>query len=142
MSGFGSVAQFLARLILGIIFIAHGWQKLVTQGMDATKVAFGPAGMDVPYPDLAAYYATWVELVGGILLILGLLLPIVTTLLIADMIGAIVFVHWDAGFWNADGGYEWPLALIAGLLAVGFTSAGRAAADSYIMRRRRRTDVV
>ena len=47
MSGFGSVAQFLARLILGIIFIAHGWQKLVTQGMDATKAAFGPAGMDL-----------------------------------------------------------------------------------------------
>ncbi|MEO9326465.1 DoxX family protein [Gordonia aurantiaca] len=141
MSGIGSLAQFLARLILGIIFIAHGWQKLVTNGMDATKAAFGPEGMDVPYPDLAAYYATWVELVGGIMLILGLLLPIVATLLIADMIGAIVFVHADAGFWNTDGGYEWPLALIAGLLAVGYISNGRAAADSYLVRRRRR-DVV
>ena len=136
-----SLGLFAARVILGIIFIAHGWQKLVTQGMDATKAAFGPAGMDIPYPELAAYYATWVELIGGILLILGLLLPIVATLLIADMIGAIVFVHWDAGFWNMDGGYEWPLALIAGLLAVGYTSAGRMGADSYIMRRRRR-DVV
>lgn len=138
-----SVAQFLARLILGIIFIAHGWQKLHTQGMDQTKAAFGPGGMDIPFHEFAAYYATWVELIGGVLLILGLLLPIVATLLIIDMIGAIIYAHWDAGFWNTDGGWEWPLALIAGLLAVGFTTAGRVAADSYIMRgRRRRTEVV
>ena len=32
MAGFSSVPQFLARLILGIIFIAHGWQKLHTNG--------------------------------------------------------------------------------------------------------------
>ncbi|MAU83378.1 MULTISPECIES: DoxX family protein [Gordonia] len=140
MFGIRSGTFFLARLILGYIFIMHGWQKLHTNGIDATERAFDSMG--IPAPNLAAQYATWVEFVGGILLILGLFLPIVAILLIADMIGAIAYAHWDAGFWAADGGYELPLALIGGLLAVGFAQAGSAAADHYVFRRRRRGAVV
>ncbi|MXP23691.1 DoxX family membrane protein [Gordonia sp. HNM0687] len=135
MFGIRSVTFFLARLILGIIFIMHGWQKLHTNGIGATERGFDAMG--IPWPNLAAQYATWVEFIGGILLILGLFLPIVAILLIADMIGAIYYAHWDAGFWNSDGGYEFNLALIAGLLAVGFAQAGSAAADHYVFRRRR-----
>lgn len=40
MFGIRSVTFFLARLILGYIFIMHGWQKLHTNGIDATKRAF------------------------------------------------------------------------------------------------------
>jgi putative oxidoreductase len=140
MFGVRSVTFFLARLILGYIFIMHGWQKLHTNGISNVEKGFDAMG--IPAPDLAAQYATWVEFIGGILLILGLLLPIVSILLIADMIGAIAYAHWDAGFWNSDGGYELPLALIAGLLAVGFAQAGNAAADHYVFRRRRRGAVV
>ena len=137
MAGFSSVPQFLARLILGIIFIAHGWQKLHTNGMDSTKAFF--KGLDVPFPEFSAYAVTWLELVGGILLIIGLLLPLVSVLLIIDMIGAIYYVHWDNGFWAGGDkvGWEWPLALIAGLLAVGF-SGGLGAADTHLWARRRR----
>ncbi|GAA1482601.1 DoxX family protein [Gordonia sinesedis] len=136
MFGIRSLALFAARVILGIIFIAHGWQKLNQMGIDQVQTYFKSQG--VPAPEIAAYYATWVEFVGGILLILGLLLPLVSVLLIIDMIGAIIYVHADAGFWNTDKGYEWPLALIAGLLAVGFAHAGAAAADHHLFRRRRR----
>lgn len=135
MFGIRSLALFAARVILGIIFIAHGWQKLNQQGIDQVQSYFD--GIGVPAPEVAAYYATWVEFVGGILLILGLLLPLVSTLLIIDMIGAIIYVHGENGFWNTDGGYEWSLALIAGLLAVGFAQAGAASADHYVFRRRR-----
>ncbi|GAC67567.1 DoxX family protein [Gordonia soli] len=140
MFGIRSVALFAARLILGIIFIAHGWQKLHTNGISNVEKGFDAMG--IPAPGLAAQYATWVEFIGGILLILGLLLPLVSLLLILDMIGAIIYAHWDAGFWNADGGYELPLALIAGLLAVGIAQAGGAAADHYVFRRRNRNAVV
>lgn len=140
MFGLRSVTFFLARLILGYIFIMHGWQKLHTNGIANVQKMFD--GMGVPAPDIAAQYATWVEFVGGILLILGLFLPLVSVLLIIDMLGAIIYAHWDHGFWSSDGGYELPLALIAGLLAVGFAVSGRAAADHYIFRRRRRGDVV
>ena len=137
MVGFSTVAQFLARLILGVIFIAHGWQKLHTNGIDATATFF--KSLDIPMPTTAAYVATWVELDGGIFLIIGLLLPLVAVLLILDMLGAIYYVHWDNGFWATNGGWEWPAALIAGLLAVGFAPSGRAAVDGLVMSRRRRS---
>lgn len=135
MNGLRGIALLAARVILGFIFIMHGWQKLHTNGIDATTAFF--KSVNVPWPEFSAYYAAWVELVGGILLILGLLLPLVSILLVIDMIGAIATVHWDHGFWSNDGGYEFPLALIAALLAVGFANAGHFAADSYVFRRRR-----
>ncbi|MFC8042641.1 DoxX family protein [Nocardia sp. NPDC057353] len=134
MYGTRDAAHFLARLILGFIFIMHGWQKLHTNGISNVEKGFDAMG--IPAPALAAQYATWVEFIGGILLILGLLLPLVSLLLILNMLGAIWYAHRDAGFWNADGGWELPLALIAGLLAVGLAESGRSAADHYIRRRR------
>ncbi|GAB89288.1 DoxX family protein [Gordonia rhizosphera] len=134
MFGLRNVSFLLARVILGFIFVMHGWQKLSTNGIGNTGKFFDSVG--IPLPDLAAQYATWVELIGGILLIVGLFLPIVSVLLILDMLGAIAYVHWDAGLWSGDGGYELPLALIAGLLAVGFAQAGSTAADHYLSRRR------
>ena len=135
MNGVRSIALLAARVILGIIFIAHGWQKLHTNGIAGTKAFF--ESVNVPAPGFSAYFATWVELIGGGLLILGLALPLVSILLVIDMIGAIVTVHWDNGFWSSDNGYEFPLALIAGLLAVGFANAGKLAIDSYVMPGRR-----
>ena len=138
MNGFRGIALLAARVILGCIFIAHGWQKLNTFHISGVKANFEEMG--VVAPGFSAYAVTWVEFVGGILLILGLLLPIVSVLLVIDMIGAIYYVHWDLGFWVADGkaGWEWPLALIAGLLAVGFANAGVFAADNYLVRGRGR----
>lgn len=135
MNGLRSIALLVARVLLGIIFIFHGWQKLHTNGIAGTKAFF--ESVNVPAPGFSAYFATWVELIGGIMLILGLALPIVAILLVIDMIGAIATVHWDLGFWNTDGGYEFPLALIAGLLAVGFANAGVFAVDNYLLRGRR-----
>lgn len=136
MFGIRSLALFVGRVILGIIFIVHGWQKLHTMGIDSTSAMFDKWG--VPAHEAAAYYATWVEFVGGILIILGLLLPLVSILLIVDMAGAIIYVHADHGFWVGDDGYEFPLALIAALIAVGFAQGGVASADHHVFRRRGR----
>lgn len=128
-------ASLVARVILGVIFIFHGWQKLHTNGIDATETFF--KSLDIPWPAAAAWYAALVEFGGGILLILGVLMPLVSLLLIADMIGAIFYVHIDNGIWSADNGYELPLALIAGLVAVGLAETGRTGADGYLTSRRR-----
>ncbi|PYE16845.1 putative oxidoreductase [Williamsia limnetica] len=128
-------ASLVARVILGVIFIFHGWQKLHTNGISATEAFF--KSLDIPFPKAAAWYSALVEFGGGILLILGVLMPLVSLLLIADMIGAIFYAHIDKGFWNADGGYELPLALIAGLVAVGLAETGRTGADGYFTSRRR-----
>jgi uncharacterized membrane protein YphA (DoxX/SURF4 family) len=76
---FRDIATLVARVGLGIVFIAHGWQKLNTNGLDATKAGF--EGMGVPLPMVSAYFATFVELVGGVALVVGIFTPIVGILL-------------------------------------------------------------
>ncbi len=51
-----SITSLVARVILGIIFIMHGWQKLHTNGIGATEKGF--RAMDVPFPEFSAHYAT------------------------------------------------------------------------------------
>lgn len=57
------LAILVARIGIGAVFVAHGWQKLVTYGMDGTAASFDQMG--VPLPTLAAWFAALVELVGG-----------------------------------------------------------------------------
>lgn len=134
------VVLLISRVLLGFIFTMHGYQKLFVWGTDGVQANF--EAMGVPAAGAAAVFSSYLEFIGGILLIIGLLVPLVSILLILNMIGAIIYAHWDFGFWNADGGYELPLALIAGLLAVGFVSTGPVAADYLYWRRRegRRVD--
>ncbi|KAA0024479.1 DoxX family protein [Antrihabitans cavernicola] len=127
------IALLIARIGLGIVFIAHGWQKVVTNGLDATKTGF--TGMGVPAPALSAYYAAFVELVGGAALILGVLTSIVSVLLLLDMVGAFFTVHIDKGIFVSDGGYELVLVLaIASLLLAAF-GGGRFAVDALFRRK-------
>ena len=57
------LALLISRVVLGVVFIAHGWQKFRTNGLDGTAAGFDRMG--VPAPTLSAYYATAVELLGG-----------------------------------------------------------------------------
>lgn len=124
------VALLVARVGLGVVLIAHGWQKLDKQGLDGTAAGFD--GMGIPMPELAAHFATWVELVGGGLLVLGLLTPLAAVLVIGDMAGAFWYAHREGGVFVTDGG--WELVLMIGLLALTLvaTGAGRLSADGII----------
>lgn len=133
-----SLAVTVGRVILGVIFVAHGAQKLFTNGIDGVQSGF--EAMGAPVPELSAWFAAIVELVGGAFLIIGLATPIVAALLLVDMIGAIFVAHIDAGFWATDGGYELVLALIAGLLAVGFVHQGPLAVDTYLLKAAGKSD--
>src|SRR5690606_1102130 len=108
----------LARLCVGIVLIAHGWQKVFVHGIDGTTQNM--AGMGVPLPQLAAWYSSMVELVGGILLVVGLLLPVVGLLIAVDMVGALVLVHFSHGLFLPNG-VEVVLGLGAAGLTVGLT---------------------
>jgi putative oxidoreductase len=122
------LALLIARIGLGVVFVAHGWQKLNTTGLDATKTGFDAMG--VPVPDLSAYFATFVELVGGAALILGVLTPIAGLLLFVNMLGAFFVAHIDKGLFVSDGGYELVVALGCGALVLAAVGPGRFAADS------------
>ncbi|MEO3886616.1 DoxX family protein [Nonomuraea sp. B5E05] len=102
------VAALIARVVAGVIFLAHGWQKW-QGGLGATAQGFRESG--IPLPELAASYATVVETVGGIFLILGLLVRPVALLLLINMLGAIFFVHWGLTPLSSDNGWELPAAL-------------------------------
>jgi putative oxidoreductase len=132
------LALLVARLGLGVILVAHGWQKLSDQGLAQTAAGFGQMG--VPLPTVSAYYATFVELVGGVALILGLALPLVGLLVALDMAGALLLVHLPNGLFVSEGGYELVLAIGAGALALAAAGSGRLGIDHYLLRRSKATE--
>ncbi|WP_298330545.1 DoxX family protein [Haloactinopolyspora sp.] len=123
-------ATLLARIGIGAVFIAHGWQKLATLGIDAVAAGFEQA--DVPLPTLAAWCAALVELVGGGALVLGVLTQLVGVLLALDMLGAYFFVHAGNGLFVDQGGAELVLALGVSSLLIAAIGAGRVSADHAI----------
>ena len=133
-SGSVSAGLLLVRLVLGAVFIAHGTQKLWIDGLAATQDGF--AGMGVPFPEIAAIVVIAVEIGGGALLVLGLGTRIVAALLAVNMGVALVLVHLAAGFFAADGGYEFVLTLGVVALALVLTGPGRIAVDAAFRRRR------
>ena len=142
MSVIGWIRDFailLARVVVGVVFMAHGWQKLSTNGIDAVAASFGQLG--IPMPVVAAWLTSLVELVGGAALILGALTPLAALLLVADMVGAYLFVHAGNGIFVDQGGFELVGALAAACLILAAVGAGRFSVDGLVLGRRRRKTV-
>jgi putative oxidoreductase len=127
-------ALLVARLLLGIVLIAHGWQKVVTNGLGATTQAF--TGMGVPAAPVSAAYAGVVELVGGALLLVGAGTAVVGVLVVLDMLGAAVLVHIGNGVMAADGGWELVGVIGAAALLLAAVGAGRYSVDHALTARR------
>ncbi|MEX2586807.1 MAG: DoxX family protein [Actinomycetota bacterium] len=129
----GSAAGFAPtalRLIIGIIFTAHGWDKL--QGGPENFAGFLTM-LNVPAPEIMAWVVTLLELVGGILLIVGVLTRLVGVLFVLLMVATTLLVKVDVGLIAADPpGAELDLALLAGALAIALLGPGKAAVDNKI----------
>jgi putative oxidoreductase len=121
------VGFLILRLVVGAVFIGHGAQKLFGwfggHGLSGTAQFMGSLGLR-PAHFWAAVVA-FAELVGGLLIALGFLGPVGPALVLAVMLVAILAVHWTKGFWNANGGLEFPLVL--GTVAVALALAGHGA---------------
>lgn len=128
-------ASLVARLLLGVVLVAHGWQKLTEKGIAA--VADGFAGMGIPLPGVAAAFATAVEFGGGVLILVGLATPYVAVLVTLNMIGAGLFAgHWTGGVFVAKGGWELVGVIIAGALLLLAFGPGRYSIDHLLSARR------
>ena len=127
------VVLLIARLALGAVMVAHGWQKLDQGGLGGTADGF--EAMGIPLAPAAAAFAIAIELGGGILVLLGALTPVVGVLWALNMAGALWFVHRDA-FFAADGGYEFVLILATFGLVLAVTGAGRLSVDHMVGRQR------
>ena len=132
LSRLASLAPLAVRLIVGIIMLAHGWQKLTEMGPGN----FGGqmlAGLGVPLPVLMGYVVTFTEIIGGILLIVGFLSRLAALLLTIDLVFAILLVKLSVGLIAPQGtpgaGAELDLALIAGFLVILFAGPGRLSVD-------------
>jgi putative oxidoreductase len=127
-------ALLVGRVLLGVLFLAHGWQKAFTNGIKGTAAFFGQAG--VPVPTGSAWVAAILELVGGALLVLGLLVPVAALLLVLDMVGAYLFVHAGNGLFIEQGGFELVAALGAGCVLLLALGGGRYSIDHRLFGRR------
>lgn len=126
----------VARLVLGVVLVAHGWQKLVTNGLAATGQAF--AGMGVPAPSISATFAAIVELVGGAMIIAGAATAVACVLVVLDMLGAATIVHIPKGVFASSGGWELVGVIAGGALLLAAVGAGRFSVD-HVVRARRAT---
>ena len=122
----------LVRIIVGVVFVVHGSQKLFVFGLGGITAFFTQAG--IPLPAIAAPVVTFVELLGGIALILGVFTRIAAILLAIDMMGAILFVHGKAGFFLPTG-FEYALTLLVANIALAVGGPGEYAIESRFMSR-------
>jgi len=128
-------ALLVARVLLGIVLIAHGAQKFFTYGIGGAAGAF--AQMGVPLPTLSVTFAAVVELVGGAALLVGAATPIAALLVVLDMLGAFVLVHAGNGVFVDNGGFELVAVIAAAALLIGAVGAGRYSVDHMVLDRRR-----
>jgi putative oxidoreductase len=122
------------RLVIGFTFAAHGAQKLFGlfggHGIDGTAGFFEQIGLR---PGKAhAWSAGILELVGGLLIAVGLATPVAAAALIAVMTAAILTVHLRNGFFSTANGYEFNLVLAAAVFALAGTGAGALSLDAAL----------
>ncbi|MBT2680473.1 DoxX family protein [Bacillus sp. ISL-35] len=124
----------IIRLVIGILFIGHGAQKLFGwfggYGLKGTGGWFESIGMK---PGVTmALFAGLAELVGGILLAAGLLTPLAALMIAGTMLMAIVKVHGANGLWSTSNGYEYNLTLVAVTIGLALIGPGRYAIDAIL----------
>lgn len=124
-AAYRGLGSMVVRITLAIPLIVAGAGKLLGVGPKASGIdgfAGMLAGMGVPAPELAAWAVGSIELVGGLLILIGLFTRMAAVLAAVVMAAATVFVHVPNGFVAGDGGFEYTLVLA--LIAVSLVISG------------------
>lgn len=120
-------ALTLIRIFLGIVFFAHGSQKVLGwfggHGLQPFVSWLGTLGV----PAVLGYAAAFFEFVGACLLLLGAASELGAFMVGCSMIGAIYLVHADKGFFVTNSGYEYALTLLILSLAIIIGGPGKLA---------------
>ncbi len=125
---FKSISLLLARVL-----VAYGfYEPAMNKWEDIGSVAQWFGSLGIPFPLLNAYMAASMEIMGVILLILGLFTRLISIPLIIIMIVAIFAVHLSNGFSAGDNGFEIPLYYMIFLLTFVSHGAGKFSLDRFI----------
>jgi putative oxidoreductase len=124
----------IIRLVIGVLFIGHGAQKLFGwfggYGLKGTGGWFDSIGMK---PGVTmALLAGLTELFGGLLFALGLLTPLAGIMIAGTMLMAIIKVHAPNGLWSTANGYEYNLILLAVAIGMALIGPGQYALDVFL----------
>jgi putative oxidoreductase len=126
------LAALVLRVVVGAIFVAHGHAKVFLP-VDAPKgrgeLTLTIARGGLPAPATLALAVGVTELVGGMLLVVGLGTRPATIPLAGLMVAAIALSKWRQGFM---GGWDWPLSILGGLLALLLLGSGAYSLDALI----------
>ncbi len=132
-----SLSSLLMRLSAGVIFAAHGAQKLFGSfgggGLKGTAQWMASIGLEPGY--LMALAAGSAEFFGGIALLLGLLTRPTAFVLAMTMLVAVITVHLPNGLFLSNNGYEFGLALLAITGALVLNGGGKLALDRMLSAR-------
>jgi putative oxidoreductase len=133
------------RLIAGYGFAEHGFAKLLRGSENFTGLLHA---LGLPMPALFAWITILTEIVGGILMLLGALVPLISIPMAIVLVVAIVTVHWPYGFSSiklqaitpqgahfGEPGYETDLLYLACIIALVLGGAGPYAVDNWLTRR-------
>lgn len=122
------LASTALRVGLGVVMVAHGWQKAV----DFAAWEHQVAALGLPMPEIAARLAVGCELGGGVLLILGMLTSLAGVAVAAAMAVAIGTVHAGHGIFARNGGWELPLLLGLAALYCAARGSGPIGIDALV----------
>lgn len=116
------------RLALGVVFMAHGWEKL--SGPVGTPEGFNIEGWGWPYPVVWAWAVAFVETCGGLLIVVGLFTRLAAALISIVLVVAIVRVKAEQGF---IGGFELEFSLLMIAMTLLLMGGGRISVDRDIL---------
>ena len=119
------------RVVTGLVFAAHGYQKFFIMGIEGTTGFFTQLG--VPLPGIAAILVATLELAGGIAVVLGIFTRLIAVPLAIDMASAILFFHAKNGFF-VPAGIEFVMTLMAASIALALAGPGSPSLDRMMSR--------
>ena len=117
------------RLVVGLVFLMHGGQKLFVFGLSGTADIMGKLG--IPLPSLAAAIVIAAELLGGAAIILGVFTRWAGVILAIEMLVAIPVARFAGGFF-APYGFEFEFTLLGACLTFAALGSGGASLDRFV----------